>query len=120
MRRGADPPGPTPTEAFIEREFGDAIAFVADRWRSFADHSRSIDPDWERTFTLRQRLLAFECGPLAWELDANFPRIASLAAEADAETGFGGHEAVLLRGILIEGVISSGTNSREEVRANID
>ena len=120
MRRGLEKPGPTPTEAFVQREFGDAIAFVADRWRTFSDRSRSIDPDWERTFTLRQRLMAFKSGPLSWELDAKFPRIASLAAEADAETGLTGHEPVILRGILEEGVIASGTNSREEVRASID
>ena len=120
MLHGLSPPEPTPTEAFIQREFGDAIAFVADRWRTFIDHSLNVDPDWERIFTLRQRLMAFKSGPLAWELDAAFPRIASLAAEADAETGLTGHEAVLLRGILAEGVIASGANSREEVRASID
>ena len=113
------PVEPTPTEAFIQREFVDAVAFAADQWQSFNAESRRDDLDWEHTFTLRQRLTAFMAGPIFSELEAHFPRIASLAAEADAETGLSGHEEVILEAIVAEGVIASGTSIREEVRRSI-
>jgi hypothetical protein len=119
MRRGLSPPEPTPTEAFIQREFGAAVALAAQHWRDFVEHSSALDRDWERKFTLRQRLLAFMVGPILPTLEAQFPEIRTFAEQADALTDFAGHEEVVLMSIVGEGVIASGTNSREEVRTAV-
>ena len=58
-------------------------------------------------------------GPVCTTLLERFPNIGQVAVEADAATGLTGHEWVLLRGIIGEGIIASGTNDREEVRVAI-
>ena len=109
----------TGTEKYVQSEFGAAVELAARIWREFVDHNRSLDADWEDTFTLRQRLKAFMNGTIFSTLETRFPQIGSLADEADDLTELEGHELVLLLAIVGEGVIAAGTNSREEVRASL-
>ena len=110
-------PAPTPTEAFVQREFAEAVALAAEAWRDFIAHGRTLDPHWEQTFTLRQKLGAFLAGSVVATLEARFPEIGSFAEQADALTELDGHDGVVLRTIVGEGVIATGSHSREEVRA---
>ena len=114
---GPRKPQPTPTETFVQQEFPEAAALAAGSWRDFVQRNRALDPDWEQTFTLRQRLKAFMAGPIVATLETRFPRIVTFAEDADAMTELAGHEGVVLRSIVGEGVIACGTHSREEVRS---
>jgi hypothetical protein len=116
---GERKPAPTPTEAYVQRAFADAVAVAADAWRDFVGHGRTLDSEWERTFTLRQKLMAFTAGPIVATLRARFPEIADFADQADDLTEFDGHETVVLKGIIGEGVVATGTHSREEVREGL-
>lgn len=107
----------TAGEAFIQREFAEAIAFAAQEWRGFEAYCRHVDPTFNEHQTLARRVNAFMAGPVTASLEERFPSIEAVGRDADEKTGAEGHKELMLRMIVMEGVIASGTNSREEVRA---
>ena len=108
------PSDPTPGEAFVQQRFGEAIAFVRGEWDAFDARFAHAGPT---PFSLAQRVAAFMARPLAAGLDARFPEIAALGAEADELTEMRGNTRAIFRMIVGEAVIAAGGGDRPEVRA---
>ena len=108
---------PTPTEAYVLDEFGEAIALAAGEWQRFETSNHLVDTAWADRFTLRQRVLAFLEGPIVAALQARFPKIGATGAEADALTETIGNTQVICRLIVGEAVIASGSADRAQARA---
>jgi hypothetical protein len=116
-RQTSPPPlEPTPSEAFVLREFGEAIAFARGEWRSFDRRFQEVDPEWRDTFSLAQRIAAFVAGPIGAALEKRFPAIAATGARADEMTNLTGNARVIRRLIVGEAVIAAGDGGRGEVR----
>ena len=115
--RKKPPPPLGPGQQLVHRKFADAIAFAAGEWMGFEKYCLHVDPDWRSNSTLRQRMSAFAAGPIVPTLEERFPDIAVVGADADAHTGLAGHKDVILGLIVTEAIITSGTDSREEVEA---
>jgi hypothetical protein len=107
---------PTPSEAFVQREFGEAIAFAKGEWERFTARFGDADPALLKTFTLAQRLDSFLAGPIGASLLERFPVLAATGAEADAVAERTGNLRVICRLIIGEAVIAAGGGSRGEVR----
>ena len=114
---GRKPAPPRRSEAFVQREFGEAIAFAAGEYRGFDRYFTHVDPAWHEKYSLRTRLNMFMGGPIFAELEARFPEIARVGADADATQGVTGHASVIMELIVAEAVIACGEDSREEVNA---
>jgi hypothetical protein len=110
-------PALTAGQQLVHRRFGEAIVFAAGEWIGFDKYCLHVDPDWHRNTTLRQRVSGFMAGPIGPTLEELFPDIETVGADADAHTGLSGHKDVILGLIVTEAIITSGTNSREEVEA---
>jgi hypothetical protein len=104
---------PTPSEAFVQERFGDAIAFVRVEWEKF---DAQFACDGSTSFSLAQRIAAFMSRPLAAGLDARFPEIAALGAEADALTEMRGNTRAIFILIVGEAIIAAGDATRSNVR----
>ena len=102
---------PTPSEAFVQERFGTAIAFVRVEWERF-EGQLAHDGVY---FSLAQRIAAFMSRPLAAELDARFPEIAALGAEADALTEMRGNTRAIFKLIVGEAIVAAGA-TRSNVR----
>ena len=111
------PPALSPGQVLVHRKFAEAIAFAAGEWKGFENYCLHVDPDWHRNSTLRQRVSGFAAGPIFPTLEERFPDIATVGADVDAHSGQSGHKEVILGLIVTEAIITSGTNSREEVDA---
>ncbi len=107
---------PTPGEAYVQREFRDAIVFAGEEWRRFEES----DPVRVEKFTLAQRLGAFLAGPVCGLLDEHFPAIPAIGAEADALTERSGNARAIRHLVVGEAVIGGGGASRDEVRRALD
>jgi hypothetical protein len=107
---------PTPGEAYVQREFGDAIAFASEEWQRV----EAADPSRGETFTLAQLLGAFLAGPICGRLDERFPAILAVGDEADALTERSGNARAIRHLIVGEAVIAGGGASRNEVRRALD
>ena len=112
-----EPPALGPGQQLVHRQFADAIAFAAGEWIGFDKYCLHVDSDWHGNTTLRQRMAGFMAGPIGPTLEERFPDIAAVGADADAHTGLSGHKDVILGLIVTEAIITSGTDSREEVEA---
>ena len=110
-------PEPTPSEAYVLKEFGDAITFAGTEWQSFLEAHRQVDSTRAERFTLKQRMLAFLKGPIVPALTARFPMIVTTGAEADRVTETSGNSLVICHLIVGEAVIAAGGGTRGEVRA---
>jgi hypothetical protein len=108
---------PTPSEAFVQQEFPDAIAFASEAWLTFEAGFRKAEPQWSDTFSLAQRLAAFIAGPIGAALEERFPAIAATGAAADDMTDRTGNRWVITALIVAEAVIAAGGGSRGEVRS---
>jgi hypothetical protein len=86
---------PTPSEAFVQERFGRGGA---------------------APFSLAQRIGAFMARPLAADLNARFPEIAAIGAEADALTEMRGNTRVIFKLIVGEAIIAAGGGTRSQVR----
>lgn len=106
-------PEPTPSEVFVQEHFGEAIAFVQTEWEAF---NAELAGTARVSFSLTQRVAAFMAAPLAAKLDARFPDIAALGAEADALTEMHGNIRALFKLIVGEAIIAAGKDSRGNVR----
>src|SRR5688500_3695485 len=111
------PPPLGPGQLLVHRLFGEAISFAAGEWKGFEGYCLHVDPDLHIHTTLRQRLAGFMAGPIGPTLEERFPEIATVGADIDAQSGQQGHKQVILGLIVTEAIITSGTNSREEVEA---
>ncbi len=107
----------TAAQQLVHRQFGDAIAFAAGEWIGFDKYCLHVDPDWRSNTTLRQRMAGFMAGPIGPTLEERYPEIAAVGADIDAHSGLAGHKEVILGLIVTEAIITSGTDSREEVEA---
>ncbi len=116
-RPGWQVPVPTPSEAYVLREFKDAIAFVGGEWQRFDTGHRREDPHWAEKFSLKQRILAFATGPAGTAVAERWPEIATTGAEADEQTGTTGNMWVICLLIIGEAIIAAGGGTRAEVRA---
>jgi len=112
-------PEPTPSEAFVQEDFGDAIAFASEAWQGFEAGFKKVHPHWPDKFSLAQRLRAFMAGPIGAALDERFPAIAATGAAADEMTGETGHRWVITVLIVGEGVIAASGCNRGEVRTAV-
>jgi hypothetical protein len=108
---------PTPSEAFVQREFADAILFGSEAWLTFEAGFKKADPQWPDKFSLAQRLAAFMAGPIGAALEERFPAIAATGAAADEMTDRTGNRWVITALIVAEAVIAAGGGSRGEVRS---
>jgi hypothetical protein len=104
------------TEAFVLRQFPAAVALAAEEWKGYDAYFQNVDPDWRSKYTLAQRYNGFVRGPVLALLAERFPEIAATGAEVDAKTNSTGNEDVILQIIIAEGIVASGTSSRQEVR----
>jgi hypothetical protein len=111
------PPTLGPGQVLVHRKFAEAISFAAGEWQGFENYCLHVDPDWHSNSTLRQRMAGFMAGPIGPTLEERFPDIATVGAEVDAHSGVSGHKDVILGLTVTEAIITSGTNSREEVEA---
>ena len=107
---------PTPSEAYVLKEFGEAIAFAGSEWERLEAAHRQADLAWADRFTLKQRVLAFLEGPILPALQERFPKIAAIGAEADALTGTTGNALVICRLIVGEAIFATGREARSNVR----
>jgi len=107
---------PTPSEAFVQQEFADAIAFGREAWLTFEAGLKKADSQWPDKFSLAQRLTAFMAGPIGAALEERFPAIAATGAAADEMTDRTGNRWVITALIVAEAVIAAGGGSRGEVR----
>jgi hypothetical protein len=105
----------TAGEAFVLREFPEAINLAAKDWKGFDNLFKYHEI--QKDYSLSQRLIAFLAGPICAELESKFPRIGELGSDADAKTGQQGHASVICELIVMEAVVSLGEHSRIEVRA---
>jgi hypothetical protein len=106
----------TGTEAFVLRQFPAAVALAAEEWRGYDGHFQHVDPDWRSKYTLSQRYNGFVQGPISTLLAERFPEIAAMGADADEKTNQTGSKDVILQIIIGEGIVASGTDSRQDVR----
>jgi hypothetical protein len=104
---------PTPSEAFVQERFGAAIAFVSTEWEAF---DAQFGRGGAAPFSLAQRIGAFMARPLAADLNARFPEIAAIGAEADALTEMRGNTRVIFKLIVGEAIIAAGGGTRSQVR----
>jgi hypothetical protein len=109
-------PALSAVEAYVLREFPAAVAFAAQEWKGYDGYFRRVDPNWQSN-SLALRFAGFLAGPIAASLAERFPQIAVVGGDADAKMNLGGHKDLLIAMIASEGVIASGTDGREAVRA---
>ena len=115
--RKKKPPTLGPGQVLVHRHFDEAITFTAGEWKGFENYCLHVDPDWHNQTTLRQRAAGFAAGPILPTLEERFPEIAIISEDIDSKSGEPGHKEVILGLIVTEAIITSGTNSREEVDA---
>jgi hypothetical protein len=106
----------TKTEAFVLARFPEAVAFAAQEWIGYDRYFQGVDPEW-RSNSLSRRFAGFWAGTIAQSLEGRFPDVRVVAADADAHIGGAGHKEFLVALIAAEGVVASGTDSRDAVRA---
>jgi hypothetical protein len=110
---------PTPSEAYVQEEFGEAIAFASRDWQRLEATHREADRSWAEKFTLKQRLLAFLEGPIVPNLQEHYPKIAAIGAEADAATETSRNALVICRLIVGEAVVACGSGTRGQMRSSL-
>jgi len=102
---------PTPSEAYVQQKFGEAIVFARVEWGRFDAQFARGSP-----FSLTQRLGAFLDGPIGMALQDRFQAIAAIGAEADALTEMSGNTRIICKLIVGEAVIAAGDGTRGEIR----